>query len=396
MNKKLRILYSLPHPADRLGHQGAGHVVRASAILEALQGLGHEVIRVEAATGTGVKFYVEIYRKYVRKILPSFIAMRMRDAARIRHGKNYAKRLIQTAELHRPDLILETHVAFSLAGKLASEYLGLPLILDDCSPAWEEEQQYGVALKDEARKIYREVTGHASCIVAVNATMRKNLMDENIDPDKIIVIENGFNSTLFKPNTDGSYRRSQLKIPDRKLIILFVGSFQAYHKVDLLIEAFSVMTHRHQAQLLMVGDGKKFQEARQMVSKLHLENEITFTGRVPYQDIPSYVAAGDVTVMPATNDYGNPMKVYEYMALGKVVVAPDQPTIREILTNNSDSVLFEPDNARSLAKALDDLILGEEKRVNMGKRAALRAAEHTWEKRAIVLQDAIYKTLLSG
>lgn len=393
MGRKLKILYSLPHPADRLGSEGAGHVVRATALLEALQSLGHEVIRIEAAASSDVKFYVNLYRKFIRRLLPRPLAMRMRDAARIRHGKNYAQRLIDAATNSHPDLILETHIAFSLAGKIAAEKLGLPLVLDDCSPAWEEEQQYGVALKEEARRIYREVTDRASLIVAVNNTMKKNLIEEGITPSKIITVENGFDSRLFHTGVDGEFRRKELGIPENKKIILFVGSFQAYHKVELLIEAFHVMSHREKAHLLLVGDGKKFADSKYLVEKLGLSDQITFTGRIAYQHIPSYIASGDITVMPATNDYGNPMKIYEYMALGKAVVAPDQSTIREIASHNSDSMLFEPDNVRELSRTLDELVINDDARIRLGIRGAEAAAGHTWEKRATVLQDAFYGIL---
>ena len=393
MNKKLKILYSLPHPADRLGNQGAGHVIRATAILDALQKLGHEVIRIEAAANSETKLLVNLYRRFIRNLLPRSIAMRMRDAARIRHGRNYARKLIEMAGVHHPDLILETHIAFSLAGKIASSETGLPLVLDDCSPAWEEEQQYGVGLKEEARRIYREVTDHAKLIIAVNNTMRKYLIEEGIDSEKVITIENGFNSRLFHADIDGKFRRSQLNIPDEKIVILFVGSFQPYHQVDLLIESFNVLAHRGMAHLLLIGDGKRLYEAQSLVGKLGLSEHVTFTGRVAYEDVPSYIAMGDIAVMPATNDYGNPMKIYEYMALGKVVVAPDQPTIREIVTHDRDSLLFEPGSVLSIAKGLDMLIVNRDYRDRLGQNGAELASGHTWDKRTTVLQDSFYGIL---
>ncbi len=388
MNRKLKILYSLPHPADRLGNQSAGHVVRASAILDALQGLGHEVIRTEAAAKSDTKLLVNLYRRFVRNLLPPPVAMRMRDVARIRHGKNYAQSLVEAIRVHRPDLILETHIAFSLAGKIASAETGLPLVLDDCSPAWEEEQQYGVGLKEESRRIYREVTDHARLIVAVNNTMRKYLIEEGIDAGKVLTVENGFDERLFHAHIGGRERRTQLNIPDGKVVILFVGSFQPYHKVELLIEAFNSLAHREMAHLLLVGAGKRLPESRALVTRLALSRYVTFTGRVDYQDVPSYIAAGDIAVMPATNDYGNPMKMYEYLALGKVVVAPDQPTIREIAENGRDSVLFAPEDSNSLAQKLDALIIDKEGRDGLGSNGAKLAINHTWEKRAIALQSA--------
>ncbi len=136
----MKILYSLPHPADRLGAEGAGHLVRASSLLNALRGLGHEIIQMEAAAAAP-STSVRAYRGIVKRFIPSRIAMLMRDWGRIQYGRQYGERLVQAASEHRPDVILETHIAFSLAGKIASQRTGIPLVLDDCAPAWEEEQQ---------------------------------------------------------------------------------------------------------------------------------------------------------------------------------------------------------------------------------------------------------------
>jgi glycosyltransferase involved in cell wall biosynthesis len=98
-------------------------------------------------------------------------------------------------------------------------------------------------------------------------------------------------------------------------------------------------------------------------------------------------------VMPATNDYGNPMKVYEYMAIGKAVIAPNQPTITEIATHGEDSFLFEPENIASLSAALHTLVCDAALREKLGRSGSRRAMENSWIKRATILQDAMYRLL---
>lgn len=389
----MKILYSLPHPADRLGTQRAGHVIRASAMLDALGALGHEVVRIEAAAGSGSAISVGVYRKMVRKLLPHFIAMRLRDGARIQYGKTYAERLIRIALEQKPDLILETHIALSLAGKIASERLGIPLVLDDCSPAWEEEQVYGVGLKEQAIKIYREVTSHARLVVAVNETMRGYLLRDGLSPRTVISVPNGFDDSIFYPGIDSSQYRQKYHIPEDAIVIVFVGSFQPYHRVDLLLRAFQAIKERTKTYLLLVGDGGSLPESQTLAVRLGLSDRVRFTGRISYQDVPFYIAAGDIAVMPATNDYGNPMKIYEYMAVGRAVVAPNQPTITEIATHGEDSFLFEPGNVMSLSTALDTLICDVTLRERLGKRGSKHAMENSWIKRAMVLQNAMYRVL---
>jgi glycosyltransferase involved in cell wall biosynthesis len=97
--------------------------------------------------------------------------------------------------------------------------------------------------------------------------------------------------------------------------------------------------------------------------------------------------------MPATNAYGNPMKIYEYMALGKAIIAPLQPTITEIATHGEDAYLFKAEDISSLASAINTLVSDPDLVLRLGRCGAKRASEHSWNKRAQVLQDAMQGVL---
>ena len=384
----MKILYSLPHPADKLSDSGSGHTVRASALLAALEKRGHEVVRLEASEESGTSGVVGFYRNVVKKVLPRPIAMRLRDTARIAHGRRYAIALIEAVQGAKPNLILETHIAFSLASKLASDSTGVPYMLDDVAPSWEEANMYGVGLAKQALEIHRQVTKGAKLLVAVNQTMRGNLLKDGLPAEKIAVIENGIDDTSFHIGVNGTTRRREWNIPDDATVIVFVGSFQPYHRVDLLLQAAAKLPKIHKFHLLLVGEGQKTLEAKELAQNLNLLDRVTFTGSVPYQDVPSYVAAGDLTIMPATNEYGNPMKVYEYMALGLPIIAPNQDTITEIISHQLNGYLFERENVDAIAAALEMLINDPELRKRLGTQAAESANKHTWLKRAEKLEEA--------
>lgn len=384
----MNILYSLPHPADSLASGQAGHVIRATALLGALEALGHRVQRVEAAKSSGAKASVSLYRNVVRRLLPRPLAMRLRDRMRIRHGERYAQKLLALIERERPDLILETHIAFSRAGLRASQLSGVPLVLDDVAPAWEEEQQYGVGLRRAARAIHQEVTAQARLLIAVNQTLYRHLLQDGLPAEKVIVVPNGIDSDLFRADIDGAPIRARYNIPPDSVVIGFVGSFQPYHRVDLLLRAFAQLEDG-QARLLLVGQGITSAESGALAAQLGIAERTIFTGAVPYAQVPSYLAAADIAIMPATNDYGNPMKVYEYMAMGKVVVAPDQPTITEIATHGENAYLFPREDVSAMAAALRTLIADPALRSRLGANGQALAAQHTWRKRAEYLQQAL-------
>lgn len=388
----MKIVYSLPHPADKLSSEQAGHTVRASAMLGELEKRGHQIFTIEAASGQGSQTAVKTYRTVVKKLLPRPIAMQMRDRARVAYGHRYGERLIEAVEKHHPDVILETHIAFSQAGQRASERTGCPLALDDVAPSWEEEQQYGVGAGKLAREIHRTVTGKASLLVAVSGVIRRLLTEDGIPDSKIVTISNGIDPSFFQSHSESV--RKRYRIPHDAVVILFVGSFQPYHRVDLLIEAFAKVKVNPPAHLLLVGEGQRTPEAKAAAERLGLMDKITFTGRIPYQEVAEYVTAGDVAVMPATNSYGNPMKIYEYMAQGKAVVAPNQETITEIVTHQHNAVLFQPENVDGLAAALQTVIEDANLRRKIAQQARIDADSHTWAKRAEVLEHALEKILM--
>lgn len=385
----MKILYSLPHPAHRLDTEGAGHAVRAKAMLNALQAQGVTLV-IDQAAQEGSQSAAKTYRQVVKNLLPKPFAMRIRDRARVTFSHQYGARLAEAVREHKPDVILQTHIAFSVAGKIASEQSGVPLVLDDVAPSWEEQQQYGVGSQKLAKYTHSEITGHARLCVAVSGAMRRFLIEDGIPDEKLIAVPNGIDATIFHPNINADDVRARYNISPDAVLIVFVGSFQPYHRVDLLLEAFSRVQSATPAHLLLVGAGREEPAAREHAAKLNLMARTTFSGHVDYRAVPQHIAAADVAIMPATNTYGNPMKVYEYMALGKAVLAPNQETITEIGTHGKDLLTFPPEDiptmAATLAQVIDDAAL----RQRLGTQAAQTIAQaHTWEQRAQTLLSAI-------
>ncbi|MEL6405962.1 MAG: glycosyltransferase family 4 protein [Chloroflexota bacterium] len=385
----MKILYSLPHPSHRLDTEGAGHTVRANAMLAALESLGAEIVTDQAA-GEGSQTAATTYRQLVKKMIPRPVALRIRDRARVSFGKSYGERLTEAVKQHQPDVILQTHIAFSLSGQIASSATGVPLVLDDVAPSWEEKQQYGVGNQQAAEDTHKAITGQAKLCVAVSEPMRRFLEEDGIAPEKLLKVPNGINADIFNANVDGSAIRAEYGFADDTIVIVFVGSFQPYHRVDLLLHAFQQLETAQDVRLLLVGEGRQRQEAVDLAEKIGVADKTVFTGYVDYHDVPRYASAGDIAIMPATNTYGNPMKVYEYMALGKAVLAPDYETITEIGTHGEDLMTFETEKIASIEQTLATVIEDADLRQRLGTAAAQTiASEHTWEKRGETLLGAI-------
>lgn len=392
----MKIVYSFPHPSDTLAGERAGHVIRANSLLRALEDLGHEVIRVEGARGQSTAAAVGTYRTLVRDVMPKRVAARVRDVGRIAHSRQFARQLQRVVADRRPDVILETEVVFATAGASASRRTSVPLVLDDVSPAWEAETHYGLALTGRARRARRQALRQAELVVAVNEPVREELIAEGTAPEKLVVVPNGVDPAFFSAAADGLARRRALGITEAEVVIGFVGSFQPFHGVDELVRSFALSATSERARLLLVGDGDGLQECVETADGLGLTGRVLFVGRVPHHEVPSYVAASDITVLPKTAPYTNPMKLYEYLAAGKPSVAPRQAGVARILTDERDALLFDPADEQALACALRRLVDDPALRSALGRNASESGVAHTWRRRADALIEAILTRTRAG
>jgi glycosyltransferase involved in cell wall biosynthesis len=142
---------------------------------------------------------------------------------------------------------------------------------------------------------------------------------------------------------------------------------------------------RERVRLLMIGDGPQMDATRAIIERSGLADIVTFTGRTRQDDGPTYLAACDVLVSPhvpnpdGTPFFGSPTKLFEYMAVGKAIVASRLDQIGEVLSDDHTAVLVPPGDVTALAEALRQLIDDQPRRARLGAAAREAAvAEHTW------------------
>jgi glycosyltransferase involved in cell wall biosynthesis len=132
--------------------------------------------------------------------------------------------------------------------------------------------------------------------------------------------------------------------------------------------------------LLIVGDGPMREEIEHKASKLGCRSSVILTGSVPHQAIPLYICAVDLTVIPETNDFRSPIKMFEYMSMGKPVVAPRMPAIKCVIEDEKDGLLFDSGNAAEFKDALLRLLNSRDERNAMGASAFRKIRDgFTWE-----------------
>ncbi|HZB92955.1 MAG TPA: glycosyltransferase [Stellaceae bacterium] len=164
----------------------------------------------------------------------------------------------------------------------------------------------------------------------------------------------------------------------------FTGFVRDWHGLDRVVDLVADLGAARDMHLLIVGDGPAVPALRERAAARGVAERVTFAGLVPREAIPDYVAAFDVAIQPRVVDYASPLKLFEYMALGRPIAAPATANIREVLRDGENALLFDPADDGGLRAAITRLCAdaGLRQRLGRAARAAIDAQELTWASNA--------------
>lgn len=378
----MKITWSVPVWGERLD-SSRGDLVRARGLIEALQVDGHDVRVVESVAMPGGGLVISAYRGVVRRVLPQRLALTLRDVGRWIQAQVHGRRVAAEAREQSAEVIIETQVNFAGSGALAARITGLPLVLDDCSPS-SEEGVLGAGLPGLAHYVLKQQTQAASVVVVASHALGERLVEEGVPPDKLGIVPNGVDLAAYD-GVDREAARKRLGLVNR-CVFGFVGSFEPWHHVELLVEALARLVSDHSVHLLLVGDGPGRESALAASRHLGVSSHVTAVGAVKPAELPELVSSFDVGVLPGSNDYGHPMKLMEYAAAGLASVAPDLAAVREVVQDGVTGVLFPPGDVNALAMTLAWLVTDDRLRKCLGEYARTQVAVGaSWTDRARAL-----------
>jgi glycosyltransferase involved in cell wall biosynthesis len=211
----------------------------------------------------------------------------------------------------------------------------------------------------------------------VSTPLKDYLESVGVPPGKCIVMPNGVDQIKFNLKPKNLELMTTLGIPPEATVIGFTGILRPWHGLEMLVEAVQRLAEAgKQVFLLIVGDGPIRDGLNKELLAAGLGAYSKITGRVSHEHVAEYVNLLDIAVSPKATFYASPMKILEYMALGKAVVAPDTANLRDMIDNGANGVLFEKDSVDSLATCLFALIdspklqsvIGREAREKVEKR----------------------------
>ena len=266
------------------------------------------------------------------------------------------RKLVTTARAFKPDVIYERYNLFLLSGLMAKKRLGIPLLLEVNAPLVQERLHHsgGLTLRRLATWSEGVVWRGADRVLPVTHVMADFVRGRGVPEAQIQVIPNGINRAHFKQAPERDEAKAQRGLQDR-LVLGFTGFVRDWHGVDRIVDWMATPQAPSCTHLLVVGDGPVRQALEAQAGRLGLTGRVEFTGVIHRDQVPAHVAAFDVALQPAVTPYASPLKLMEYLVLGKAIIAPGTPNLREILTHESNALLFDESTPGSLEQALTRL-----------------------------------------
>ena len=369
-----------------------GQYVHIEEMIHALRQQGHEVVIVAPPSAETESFGSDAGAvALLKRWLPKWFY----ELMELGYSLVAYRRLAKAVRQHRPDCLYERYNLFLPAGVWLARKHKLPLLLEINAPILEERSRYdGLALKRLARWSQAYAWRNADVALPVTRVLGDIVASYGVPEERIVVIPNGINGERFGAAPDVGAAKRALGL-DGKLVLGFTGFVRDWHGLDKVIDLIAVDPPAAQRHLLVVGDGPARAALEKQARELGIADRVTFTGIVGRDDVARHVAAFDIALQPAVVAYASPLKLFEYLALGKAIVGPAQPNIEEILTQDQNAVLFDPDSTASLAAAVERLCADPVLRdkVAAGARATIVEQKLTWHENALRVVDLFGKLL---
>lgn len=343
-----------------------------------------------------------------------------------RYQRMIDRHLEHAAVRHLYQFIYQRMSVSNYSGVVLSRNTKLPLVLEYngsevwTSTNWGTKPRYGQL----AEQIEDACLRHAHLMVTVSQVLGDELLARGVEPQRVVVYPNCIDPKLFDPKKFPEHETNALRhkwqIPTDAVIAAFVGTFGAWHGVEVLAQAIRQLVstdtawlRQHKVHFLIVGDGLRMPQVREILSDPSCQPFFTLTGLVPQAEAPTYIAAADLMLSPHVHNadgsrfFGSPTKLFEYMAMQKPIVAADLEQIGEVLrdslrteslpqtplpANNATamSVLMQPGDVSGLCRALKFLVERPAWRATLGHNARREVlAKYTWDRHITAILERL-------
>jgi glycosyltransferase involved in cell wall biosynthesis len=370
------------------GLVSGGSIAHVSGVFNHLDAYTHRPTLFTTDHIPGIRPDLEVHN-----ILPGRAFLHDPEIAYLHNTAIFEAKLLRLVRGKRVGFIYQRYSTNNFSGVRLKGKLRVPLVLEfNGSEVW-VNSTWGRPLKYQrlTESIESLNFQKADVVVVVSEALRDALISQGVVPQRILVNPNGVDVAAFSPAVDGSLIRRRWRL-DGKVVVGFIGTFEPWHGIELLVDAFAELVKSspaagEKAHLLLIGSGQLFNQIKLRIASHGIQGLCTLAGRVEQEKAPAYLAACDVLVSPTLPNkdcspfFGSPTKLFEYMAMGKGIIASDLDQLGQVLTHGVTARLTVPGDVGDLKDALATMIDNPGYRERLGRAARERAvAQYTWRE----------------
>jgi glycosyltransferase involved in cell wall biosynthesis len=312
--------------------------------------------------------YVDVFR-------PGFIKIPTLDYLSLLINLN--REIQWQLKYFKPDIIVGFHILSAYLGMNAARKAFLPFIY-----YWVDVYHTQIPVKAYhplGIHLEKKALSSADHVVAINDQLIEYVISLGTAPKKTHVIKGSVDTSKFNINLDGTKTRDELGINNNDIVLFFVGWI--YHFSGLKEVAKKLVDADDRFKLLIVGDGDAHQDLIEIREQHGLGDKLILTGKVPYQEVPKYIAAADICLLPAYTSEKImqeivPIKFYEYMAMSKPVIATKLPGVMKEFGDDNGVVYVDgPEDVMPQAVEL----INSDSLIDLGKKARSFVERNNWD-----------------
>lgn len=236
--------------------------------------------------------------------------------------------------------------------------------------------------------LHKYVWNRSAGIIVISDGLREELIAAGVDAEKITVVRDSVDIEQFQNVPSKDVCRATLQIPIKQKTVVYTGHLYGWKGADTLALATSALAS--DIHVYIVGgtdeDIARFRE-KFRAPNLHI------VGRRPHQEMPLWLASSDVLVIPNSAKeaigakYTSPLKLFEYMAANRPIVATDVPALREVLLDKA--AWATPDDAVSLAKVIGTVFINYQEHITLAQYLADTVVQYSWSNRGVMIKNFI-------
>ncbi|WP_078378874.1 glycosyltransferase [Sutcliffiella halmapala] len=375
-------------------NSGEGSQVHAKEFIHAMEQLGHDIVPVELSLKS---------KKQLQnlKIQSSSISSQKPKFAFLKEFKTFLLNILRIIRLlklykeHKPDAIINRYLIYDFSAIIAGKILRIPVMYEvNASAVYERDIENKYYIKPLARFIEKLIFKKSDAVTVVSQELKDYFDRNDYHTKKTLVIPNGVDITRYPEfiETPDRFQPIASKWQD-KTIIGFLGSLKSWHGVQRLITLLpSILQENKDIRLLIIGDGNEREAIEAEINALNIKEFVHISGFIPHKEVPGALNLLDITIAPyknIENFYFSPLKIFEYMAAGKPVVAPPYGQIKELVTEDT-GILLPNNSDQELKEAILELAANPNKRQELGRQARVHMENnYTWKINASKIAERL-------